>query len=324
MGKGGGDIHEALEFMKVSFIATVLNEEKTIGNFFTSILSQSVQPEEIVIVDAGSTDKTTQILAEIIHHIPNKKMREKIRVLVKTGNRSSGRNEAIKRSVNDVIACSDAGCILHKDWIKYITQPFLDSAVDVVAGYYNGLASTVFQKCLVPYVLVMEKQVDPNNFLPASRSIAFRKSAWKDVGGFPEEFSLNEDYVFANLLKRTKKIVFQKDAIAYWIPRENIKEAFKMFYNFAKGDAEARIFRRKVMLIFVRYSLGIILVLYAIFLNQSFSFLVVAGLVLYCLWAIVKNFKYVKHWKAVIILPMLQFISDFAVLSGSIRGIFKR
>ena len=77
--------------------------------------------------------------------------------------------------------------------------------------------------------------------------MAIRKRVWEEAGRFPEEFSLNEDYVFTKTLKRMgKKFQFAKGAIVYWKPRENFKKAFLMFYYFAKGDAEARLFRPKV------------------------------------------------------------------------------
>ena len=44
--------------MKISLISTVLNEEQTIDKFLDSILNQSVKPDEVVITDGGSRDKT--------------------------------------------------------------------------------------------------------------------------------------------------------------------------------------------------------------------------------------------------------------------------
>ncbi|MCL5073807.1 MAG: glycosyltransferase, partial [Actinobacteria bacterium] len=46
----------------VSFIITLLNEEKDISVFLDSLFEQSALPEEIVIVDGGSTDNTLDIL----------------------------------------------------------------------------------------------------------------------------------------------------------------------------------------------------------------------------------------------------------------------
>jgi glycosyltransferase involved in cell wall biosynthesis len=307
--------------MKVSFIATVYNEGSTIKTLLQSLFNQSRFPDEIIIVDGGSTDNTISEISNFQFPVSNSKA--KIKLIFKKGNRSVGRNEAIERATGEIIVCSDAGCVLDKNWVKNIIRPFDSPKIDVVAGYYEGKVKTIFEKCLVPYVLVMQDKVNKDSFLPATRSMAFRKSIWEKVGRFPEEFRNNEDYVFANRLKKINaNIVFEKKAIVYWMPRSNIKDAFIMFYRFAKGDSESRIYRPKVALIFFRYIVGLILYV-AFVISKSTLILNTLYLILiaYILWAIIKNFKYVKDPRAIVLLPLLQVISDIAVISGTISGI---
>lgn len=308
---------------KNSLISTILNEEKTIERFLDSIILQSHKPDEIILVDGGSRDGTISNVKSQISNYKLKKM--KILVLSKKGNRAVGRNEAIKYAKGDIILSADAGCILDKDWIKNIIEPFKDESVDVVAGYYKGKAQTVFQECLIPYVLVMPDKIDPNNFLPASRTMAFRKSIWKEIGGFPEKYSHNEDYVFAKELKqREVNMVFKKNAVVYWLPRKNLKEAFIMFSRFAYGDAEARIFRPKVGFLFARYLLIFCLFLLALIPRyKSFMLLIVLLFLGYLFWSIKKNYRYVKKFKAIFFLPIIQFTADIAVMSGSLLGILR-
>lgn len=310
--------------MKISFITTVFNEEKTISKFLESLISQSKLPHEIVIVDGGSSDATVTKVKKFTAKLKRKKI--PFTILIKQGNRSVGRNEAIKHATGDIIVCSDAGNILDRDWIKNIVKPFKDSSVDVVAGYYKGLPKNIFQKCLVTYALVMPDKVDPDNFLPATRSVAFTKKIWKKVGRFDEQLSHNEDYVFANRLKEKKaKIVFAKDAIVYWLPRSTYKEAFVMFFRFALGDAEAGIWRSNVLLLFSRYFLGFYF-LFLSLLYRSFVplFILLVGFIFYIFWSVKKNERYVKEKKAFLILPLLQFTADAAVISGSLVGLVKR
>ena len=308
--------------MKVSFIATVYNEESSVGALLDSLIKQSKMPDEIIIVDGGSTDNTLSVISNFKFQISNKKI--KFKILVKKGNRAVGRNDAINKASSEIIVCSDAGCILDKNWVKNIIEPFNDPKVDVAAGYYKGNAKTIFEKCLIPYVLVMPDKIDENNFLPATRSMAFKKSVWKRAGGFPEKFSNNEDYVFAKKLKAIgAKIIFEKKAIAYWTPRSNLKDAFVMFYRFAKGDSESRIFRPKVLLIFLRYIVGFTF-LSLFFFFKSYIILNTLYLILclYILWAIIKNYKYVKDTRAIFFLPLIQVTSDVAVILGTIGGLF--
>ncbi len=306
--------------MKISFICTVLNEEKTILQLLHSIESQSVLPDEVIIVDGGSSDNTLSIISNFKFQISKQKV--KFIHTTKKGNRSVGRNEAVSRAKGDIIVCSDAGCILDREWVEQIVLPFTNSTVDVVGGYYKGMANSIFQQCLIPYALVMEDKVRADFFLPASRSLAFRKSIWKKAKGFPEAFSHNEDFVFAHSLKRIgAKIVFAKKAIVHWQPVATWRRAALMFFRFAYGDAEAGILRKKVLALFGRYFIGMTLVVIAIVTRSvTMGMIIMVLLIAYMLWAIIKNYKYVKRTKAVIILPSLQFLSDVTVISGSTLG----
>lgn len=306
---------------KISFVATVLNEEKSIDGFLQSIFNQSERIDDIIIVDGGSTDNTISAISNFQFPISNTKAR--IKLIFKKGNRSVGRNEAIKRASNEIILCSDAGCILDKYWARNITAHFKDPEIDVVAGYYRGNSKTAFEKCLIPYVLVMPDKVRVNDFLPASRSMAFKKSIWEKAGKFPEKYSDNEDYVFAKRLKNINaKIIFEEKAIVDWIPRGNIKDAFMMFYRFAKGDSESGIFRPKVFLIFLRYII-VLALSFLFYISKSNLLLSILCLVFvaYVSWSIVKNFKYVKLFAAVYYLPLIQVSSDLAIMLGTIRGL---
>ena len=309
--------------MKISFIATVLNEEKTIDAFVKSILLQTKKPDEIIIVDGGSSDNTVAKIKNQISKI--KYQKSSFKLLVKPGNRSVGRNYGILKATGDIVLISDAGCFLDKRWAEKIVEPFKNKTVDVVAGYYKGKPSSIFERCLVPYVLVMPDKIDPENFLPATRSMAFKKSVWEKVGGFPERFSNNEDYVFANNLKKIKsKIVFKKDAIVNWRPRKNLKDTFKMFFRFALGDAESKIYRQKVLFIFARYLILFYLFFLAfVYKSIALSLFILISLIAYIVWSMIKNYKYCKNKKALFYLPVIQLASDFAVLLGTSIGFTK-
>jgi glycosyltransferase involved in cell wall biosynthesis len=307
--------------MKTSLVITIKNEEKTLPALLISILDQSILPGEVIIVDGGSQDKSLQI----IRRFKKTQLHPSVRLIVNPGNRSVGRNRGIYLAKGEIILATDAGCILDKNWVLNMVKSFYDKTVDVVAGYYRGKADTLFEKCLIPYVLVMPDKIKNETFLPASRSMAFTKKIWKQVGGFPEEYSHNEDYVFARKLKVSKaRIIFNKKAIVFWIPQHTWKGSFIMFFRFAFGDAESGIIRPKVILVFLRYSLAVIFICLAYALKSVFFLdLIVLSFFLYVMWSIVKNYKYVKSWKAFFVLPFIQFLSDFAVLSGSLLGRMK-
>lgn len=305
----------------VTLVVTVLNEASTILELLESIKRQSSNPKEVVLVDGGSSDETLELAKNFSKQNP----KLNLKVYKKLGNRSVGRNFAISKSENDWIAITDAGCTLDKNWLKELLKRQRKHNFQVVAGYYSAITQTPFEEAVVPYVLVMPDKVDKDNFLPATRSMLIKKTLWKKVGKFDETLSDNEDYEFAKRLEESGiKIGFARSAIVNWMPRSTFRSFLKMIFRFARGDAFAGIFRTKVLLIFVRYILGL-----AIFLATYFYFgiWILFGIaclffITYILWSIYKNYRYTsrgKHW-----LPILQISSDLAVMWGSLVGLKNR
>lgn len=300
---------------QISLIITVLNEAGTINLLLNAIRQQTFPADEVIFVDGGSTDNTLQLIKVFADKNPHLKISCKIKV----GNRSVGRNFAIHSAKNDWVAITDAGCIPRKDWLAELMSQ-VDQQAEVIAGYYAGQPSNPFQTAVVPYVLVMPDRVDPANFLPATRSMLIKKTIWQQLGGFNEKLNHNEDYDFARRLRdQNFKIQFAAQAVVAWLPVNNLTDFSRMIYRFARGDSEAHLLRPKVVFIFVRY----LLLLMMIFLSVLSSSLYIWGLILllgflYAGWAIAKNFKYARqgwYW-----LPVLQVTADGAVIAGSLRG----
>ena len=296
----------------IGLIVTVLNEESTIQDLLESIEKQTRLPDEVVIVDGGSTDFTQKILARWNPPCP-------YRWLVKKGNRSVGRNEAVVQLKSELIAITDAGCILESDWLEKISTPLLNNTADVVAGYYKPNALTAFQQGAAAYMLVMPKKITPlMQFLPATRSMALTKTTWEKAGRFNEKLSDNEDFAFAKSLKISgARMAFESEAIVLWTPPKTWKTFLTQIYRFAYGDSVAGMYRPKVAFIFVRY---IFFILLAIF---SFNWLLNI-LLIYAFWARQKNALYVTSLQSLYILPAMQFATDVVVMVGTLRGFFQR
>jgi glycosyltransferase involved in cell wall biosynthesis len=307
--------------VKISFITTVLNEEDSLSKLLTAINNQTIRPDEVIIVDGGSKDNTIEVAIEFQKSKENKL---KIKLIKSSGNRSKGRNIAIDNASGEIIVCTDSGCIPHKDWIKNLAKGF-SKDVDVVSGYYKPVPKTVFEKCLSTYTSVMPDRVSPKTFLPSSRSIAFKKSAWHAVGGYPEWLDTCEDLYFAKQLKRKGlKFLLAKNAIVYWPQRKNLAEAINQFFSYALGDGMARYIRPSTPFLYIRYLIGIVLLILYFKTGSLFLLALIWALILnYILWAIMKNYYYINDKRAIFWLSVLQFSADIAVISGTTIGLIR-
>lgn len=221
----------------VSLITTVYNEADSIRSFLASYLGQTLYAQEVVIVDGGSSDAT----ADIIREFAKAHTELHIRLIVDEtcsraycrGPIARGRNRAIAEARHPIIAVTDAGCLLDSTWFEEITKPFrYDASVDVVAGFYRTASANPFQerygKMFIP---------DDDNYLPSSRSIAFRKACWEKIGGYPEATYTAEDTLFdKRMLEAGCRFVWNRNAMVTWDFARNEEELWRKIYQYGYGE----------------------------------------------------------------------------------------
>jgi polysaccharide pyruvyl transferase CsaB len=218
----------------VSLIATTRNEAPSVPGWLESVADQTRLPDEIVVVDAGSTDGTVAAL-----HTGAARLGLAVTVLVEPhANIARGRNVAIARARGTVLACTDLGCRLTATWLERIVAPFEDDqAMQVVAGWYVALERG---RPARRRWLTLD-HVDPGNFVPSSRSIAFTRRAWQTAGGYPEWLTLTgEDTWFALELRRLcEHWAFVPDAVVAWDAPRTMMAYWRKIHAWACGDGES-------------------------------------------------------------------------------------
>lgn len=305
----------------VSLIGTVLNEAKNIKGVLSSIKVQTKKPDEVVVVDAGSTDGTADAL------------KNSVNLIVKKGvGRSEGRNIAVNHAKSDVVAVFDGGTKLDAHWLENLTKHFdMDKSVDVVAGFFKPDTKTFYERCMASATIPTLDEIEPDKFLPSSRSVAFKKSAWQKVGGYPTWLPVCEDLVFDIKLKnRGFKFVFEPKAIAYWKPREKISSFFKQYFSYARGDGHSKLWTARHLIRYTAYITGFLF----IYLSFTDSFLWLLPFFAAELGYFSKfYYRYLGHFPEEpepLMIPAFPFISflvvvgDIAKMCGYPVGIYDR
>jgi glycosyltransferase involved in cell wall biosynthesis len=245
--------------MKVSVICTVLNEGESIKKLLKTLAQQTRPADEIIIVDGGSSDQTVAVLEAYAakHQLP-------LQVMVAAGaNISQGRNIAIEAAAGPIITSTDAGVRLDRHWLAELLEPFqTDSPPQVVSGFFVPDPQSVFEVAMGATVLPTVSDINPNTFLPSSRSIAFLKSSWEAAGRYPEWLDFCEDLIFDFRLRdEARPFVFAPKAIAYFRPRSSLRAFFRQYYQYARGDGKADLFRKRHAIRYLTYLAGLPLLL---------------------------------------------------------------
>jgi glycosyltransferase involved in cell wall biosynthesis len=236
--------------MRISVVATVLNEANTLPHLLDSLATQTHLPDEVIVCDGGSTDATLSVLEtyQAAHHLPLRFFQQL------GGNISQGRNAAIEAATGDVIAVTDAGVRLSQNWLEKITAPFAEAGTEAVAGFFVSDPQTAFETAMGATVLPALREVDPTRFLPSSRSVAFRKRAWAEVGGYPEWLDYCEDLIFdLRIRDRYGPFVFAPQATVHFRPRPSLRAFFVQYYRYARGDGKAGLWRERHLIRYLTY-----------------------------------------------------------------------
>lgn len=118
----------------ISVIIPVYNCEKYISEAINSVLKQDYLPLEIIVVDDGSTDKTTENIKEFGSQITY--------IYQENGGTAKARNNGIKNAKGDYFAFLDADDIWVENKLKmqmevFVTNPETDLVFGEIQQFYS-------------------------------------------------------------------------------------------------------------------------------------------------------------------------------------------
>lgn len=221
----------------ISLVVPIRDEEESIENLIESIYRQTLQPDEVVLVDGGSTDRTVEIVERIA--AGNKTVK-----LIKTDGATpgKGRNIGIENAQNEWIALTDAGIRLEADWLEMLAAEIHhndgeEMGTDIVFGNYSPVLNTVFEKCAaICYVPPQRATGIRGEFIA---SCLLNKKVWEAVGGFPD-LRAAEDLMFMDEVeKQGFKTLIALKAMVFWSLRPDLSSTFSKFVLYSKHNVWA-------------------------------------------------------------------------------------
>jgi glycosyltransferase involved in cell wall biosynthesis len=234
--------------MKVSLISTVKDARPAIHGFLASLAAQTRPPDEVIIVDGGSTDGTLEALQAD---------GSVTAIRVPGANIARGRNIAIAAAAHNVIAVTDADCTLEPDWLQRLIAP-LERGADVSAGFYRPVTSSFVQECIAATNMPDPEEIGPG-WMPSSRSVAFTREAFDAAGGYPEWLRIGEDmYLDHRWVELGIRIESAPDAVVHWRLRPSLGATWRQYAGYARGDAEGGMYGRRHAARFAAYGFAVV------------------------------------------------------------------
>lgn len=219
----------------ISILIPAHNEEKSIGECVNSCLSQTRKPDEIVVVNDGSTDRTLDILKSFGEKIKLVNLRQN------TGNKSKAQEAGLKHVTTDIFISTDADTILDRNFIKEMEKSFGDEKVSAVCGFVesrkcNWITNVREINYLIGQTIYKEAQSKINAIVVLiGCGSAFKTEEFRKTVTFDHD-NITEDQDFTYKLKLAdKKILLQKKAIVYTQDPNNLKSYFRQLYRWYSG-----------------------------------------------------------------------------------------
>jgi len=209
----------------ISAIIPTYNRSRTVRSAIDSVLNQTYSPIEIIVVDDGSTDDTSDRLRDY---------GTKIRLIHQcNAGASAARNAGVRASSGSIVAFLDSDDIWLPKKIEKQVAALQAAGTSVCCcvsnmalNFHDGRTGTSFQSAgLLPFhaegAWLNVAEVLATRFLMFNQAVAIRRNAFDIVGGFDDKLKVLEDYDLALRLAVCGPWVFVSEPLVVWKQSED-------------------------------------------------------------------------------------------------------
>ncbi|WP_225825908.1 bifunctional polysaccharide deacetylase/glycosyltransferase family 2 protein [Streptomyces naphthomycinicus] len=226
----------------VSVIVPAYNEKECIANTLES-LARSTHPIEIIVVDDGSTDGTSEIArtAAVSLGMTN------VRVIRQdNAGKPAALNNGVRSASYGIVVMMDGDTVFEPDTVRQLVQPFADPSVGAVAGNAKvGNRDTVIGAWQhIEYVMGFNLDRRMYDLLRCMPTIpgaigAFRRDAVLQAGGMSEDTLAEDTDITIAMHRAGWRVVYQEHARAWTEAPGSLKQLWSQRYRWSYGTMQA-------------------------------------------------------------------------------------
>jgi cellulose synthase/poly-beta-1,6-N-acetylglucosamine synthase-like glycosyltransferase/peptidoglycan/xylan/chitin deacetylase (PgdA/CDA1 family) len=226
----------------VTVIVPAYNEKECIANTLES-LAKSTHPIEVIVVDDGSSDGTSEIAREAARSFGMTNVRV---IRQENAGKPAALNNGVRSASYDIVVMMDGDTVFEPDTVRHLVQPFADPEVGAVAGNAKvGNRNTIIGAWQhIEYVMGFNLDRRMYDLLRCMPTIpgaigAFRRDAVLQVGGMSEDTLAEDTDITIAMHRAGWRVVYQEHARAWTEAPGSLKQLWSQRYRWSYGTMQA-------------------------------------------------------------------------------------
>lgn len=207
--------------MTISVVIPLYNKVHSVRRSIESALAQKRPPDEIIVVNDGSTDGSERLVEQLNHSLVRLIHQENAGV-------SAARNRGIELAKGEWVAFLDADDVWEPDYlqvIEHLRASYPSASVLATAYWFEDYKGIRYPIQLNAMPFATEEGLLPNYFQVASLSnppiwssaVVVKRQALIDVGQFPVGVTAGEDLLVWARLATRFEIAYSKRHLAIFV-----------------------------------------------------------------------------------------------------------
>lgn len=224
-------------YEKISIIIPAYNEERCIARCLDSILHNDYPKDliEILVVDGKSTDRTQEIVQDYAQRYPFVRLLENFKRI-----QAAAMNIGISKAEGDIILRMDAHTTYASDYIRQCVNLLQTTGAANVGGAQQAIGTNYISNVIAavttsPFGVgdARFRFSNQEEFVDTVYLGAWHKSTLEALGGFNEEWMVNEDYELNYRLRQAGgKILLSPKIRCQYFVRSSLGALARQYFRY--------------------------------------------------------------------------------------------